>query len=147
MKDTMQSPTQSRTSPLTKLVDLIARVRRRPRTHPQGTAISHSEALDILASDRRRYIIEYLADRQPGETVTTSDLAESVAAREHECGVGEVTSDQRSRVYIAGHQQHLPKLDRLGYVEYAPDRGTVRSTSKMFRVWDAYREFRSELTG
>lgn len=147
MTDTTQPETKTRTSPITKILNIITHARIRHNSQPQGTAILHSEALDVFSSDRRRYTLEYLADHQSGDTVTTSDLAEFVAAREHECAVGEVTSDQRSRVYISGHQQHLPKLDRLGYVEYDPDRGTVRSTSKVFRVWDAYCSFRRELTG
>ena len=79
--------------------------------------------------------------------MSTSDLAEYVASREYECAVGEVTSDQRSRVYIAGHQQHLPKLDRLGYIEYAPDRGTVAGTDRLSQIWQVYRAFQSELIG
>lgn len=143
MTEPTQTETQPRTSPLTKLVDIITRTRH----SSQPAETDHTEALDVLASDRRRYIIEYLADQHPGETMSTSDLAEYVAARENECEISKVTSEQRSRVYIAGHQQHLPKLDKCGYVRYDPDRGTVAGTDRVSRVWKAYLAFQSALTG
>lgn len=80
----------------------------------------------ILQTSRRRHVLRHL--RRAGEPMTLRDLAERIAAREHETTVENLTSDQRQRVYISLYQSHLPKLDTRGIVDYDKDRGIVEST-------------------
>lgn len=68
-------------------------------------------ALKLLKNERRRLVFDAFGD---DETVTTRELAESIAAVE----VDRVPdSDERNRVYIALYQEHLPRMDEAGVLE------------------------------
>ncbi|MCL7417722.1 MAG: hypothetical protein M8354_07780 [Halalkalicoccus sp.] len=56
------------------------------------------------------------------------DIAEQVAAWEHDTTVQQLTSDQRQRVYIALYQSHLPKLADFDLITYNRSRGVVERT-------------------
>jgi len=63
---------------------------------------------------------------QAGDLVKMCDVAEHVAAKEHETTVKQLLSDERQRVYIPLYQSHLPKLDEAGIIDYDKPRGIVR---------------------
>ncbi|WP_449406475.1 DUF7344 domain-containing protein [Natronorubrum sulfidifaciens] len=84
----------------------------------------------LLQTNRRRDTIRYLLELDD-ESVRMRDIAEHVAALEHETTVRELTSAQRQRVYIPLYQSHLPKLDKKGVIEYNKSRGIVRSTDRL----------------
>lgn len=44
---------------------------------------------------------------------------------ENDTTVKRLSSDQRKRVYIGLYQCHLPKMDKLGVVEYDKNRGRI----------------------
>lgn len=94
-----------------------------------STALSPDETFHILQTFRRRESIRYLL-REDGP-VKMRDIAEHVAAREHETTVADLTSAQRQRVYIPLYQSHLPKLDSAGVIEYDKPRGIVRPTERL----------------
>ncbi|WP_425499293.1 DUF7344 domain-containing protein [Natronosalvus caseinilyticus] len=102
--------------------------------------------LTILSSDWRRWAIEYLSDHPPDSTVTVSDLAEHVTAKQNECAVQELSSKQRERVYIALCQQHMTTLEET-IVDYDRDRKTITPTETPARLWSAYRAFQRSLDG
>lgn len=81
------------------------------------------EIFHLLQNERRRLVLEYL--RQTEGAVRMRDVAEQVAAWEHETTVEELTSTQRQRVYIPLYQSHLSKLDKAGIIEYQQNRGIV----------------------
>jgi hypothetical protein len=83
----------------------------------------------ILQNQRRRRVLEYLQDYDEGEQVDMRDIAEQVAAWEHDTTVQQLTSNERQRVYIALYQSHLPKLDEKGVLEYNQSRGIVERTT------------------
>lgn len=85
--------------------------------------LSLDELFDLLRNRRRRDIISYL-DASDG-TVTLDELAESIAADENDIKPEQLSSQQRKRVYISLYQNHLPKMDELGIVEYEQNRGVV----------------------
>lgn len=89
--------------------------------------LSKDEVFHILQTERRRIVLDHL--RTTDGPVRLRDLAEHVAAREHDVTVPEVTSDQRQRVYISLYQNHLPKLDEGGVIRYDKDRGIVVATA------------------
>ena len=86
-------------------------------------SLSPDAVHQLLSSRRRRDVLEYLKNVEAETTI--GDLAARIAAREHDLPVGEVTSEQRKRVYISLYQSHLPKLAAEGVIDYDRDRGWV----------------------
>lgn len=68
--------------PLNKFISRNTRARDTPHTD-----IDHSDALNILSSERHRLALEYLSDQPPNDPVSVSDLAEYVAAGENDCSI------------------------------------------------------------
>ncbi len=89
-----------------------------------GSDLEKGEVFDILKNSRRRSIIRYL--RAHDGYAELNDVAEHIAADENDTTVRQISSDQRKRVYIGLYQCHLPKLDKLGVVEYDKNRGTIQ---------------------
>lgn len=85
------------------------------------------EAFTVLSNQRRRYALHYLLQRE-GATVEVRDLAEQIAAWEHDIDVESVNYDERRNVYTALKQSHLPKLSSAAFIEYDKSRGTVTAT-------------------
>ncbi|MFD1563883.1 hypothetical protein ACFR99_10010 [Haloarchaeobius amylolyticus] len=86
-------------------------------------AFSKDEIFHLLQNERRRMVLRYLRDTEG--PVRMRDIAEQVAAWEHDTTVEELTSTQRQRVYIPLYQSHLSKLDEAGLIEYQQNRGIV----------------------
>lgn len=63
-----------------------------------------------------------------------ADLAEQVAAWEHDTTVAGLSSKQRQRVYIPLYQTHLPKLDEAGLIEYDQRRGDIVPKEQLHQV-------------
>jgi hypothetical protein len=103
-----------------------------------ATSISKDDAFHLLQNARRRAVLRYLADHDD-ERFRMRDLAEEVAAWEHDTTVRQLTSDERQRVYIALYQSHLPKLDEHGIIAYNQSRGVVERT-ELTRVLEPYLE-------
>ena len=78
----------------------------------------------MLYNRRRREVIRYLREHD-GEA-TVSDLAEHIAAGENGITVQQLTSSKRKGVYVGLYQNHLPKMDGVGVIDYNKNRGTVR---------------------
>lgn len=87
------------------------------------TEFSKDDIFHILQNERRRNVLRYLADVE-GQ-VEMRDVAEQVAAWEHNTTLESLTSVERQRVYIALYQSHLPKLDKMGVIDYNQSRGIV----------------------
>ena len=90
------------------------------------TEFSKDEIFHVLQNKRRRDVLRYL--EQIDGRVEMRDIAEQVAAWEHDTTVKALTSKERQRVYIALYQAHLPKLDEKGIIEYNQSRGYVERT-------------------
>jgi hypothetical protein len=100
----------------------------RPHEKPLGSdsdAFGPDDVFHILQNQRRRRVLEYLRDVDD-DTVVMADIAEQVAAWEHDVTVDALTSTQRQRVYIALYQRHLPKLDDMDVIDYNQSRGLVK---------------------
>ncbi|WP_435346634.1 DUF7344 domain-containing protein [Haloarchaeobius sp. HRN-SO-5] len=93
------------------------------RTAAECELLSEDEVFHVLQNQRRRWVLKYL-EGEDGP-VRMRDVAEQVAAWEHETTVQGLTSTQRQRVYIPLYQNHLPKLDKLGVIDYNQSRGIV----------------------
>ena len=99
------------------------------RTEPEADSFGEDGIFHLLQNRRRRLVFRYL-DQSEG-TVEMRDIAEQVAAWEHDTTLQALSSDQRQRVYIALYQAHLPKLDAAGVIEYNQDRGHVTPTDRL----------------
>ncbi|MFC5367584.1 DUF7344 domain-containing protein [Salinirubrum litoreum] len=86
----------------------------------------------LLKNERRRQALRYLRDCEG--PVQMRDVAEQVAAWEHDTTVQALMSDQRQRVYIALYQAHLPALDEAGVIDYNQSRGIVEKTPLASRL-------------
>jgi hypothetical protein len=88
--------------------------------------LTTDDIFGTLSNQRRRCAIHYL--KGADGPVSVRELSEQIAAWENDLPLEEVTPKERKRVYTALHQTHLPMMDRLGVVDYDPDRGTVSLT-------------------
>lgn len=88
-----------------------------------GPPVDLNQVFGLLRNRRRRDVLWYLLGTD--EQVSLSDLAETIAARECDKSVSQITSQERKRVYIGLYQGHLPKMDDCGAVAYNQQRGTV----------------------
>lgn len=103
--------------------------------NPTAMDLSQDQVFEVLKSPRRRYALYYL--KQVGGRAELSDITEQVAAWENEIPVGNLSSEQRKRVYISLYQTHMPKLDDSNVVEYDQSRGVVE-LGKNARELDVY---------
>lgn len=84
-------------------------------------ALSEDERHRVLAAERRRVLLDVLAEREP--PVHVEELAAAVADRE------EAVVDQEAvqEVAVGLHHVHLPTLGACGVVDYDPDTNVVVS--------------------
>ncbi|WP_443670012.1 DUF7344 domain-containing protein [Halorientalis salina] len=83
----------------------------------------------LLQCRRRRLVLKYLQEYTGEKPVVMSDIAEHIAALEHDTTVRALRSQERQRVYIALYQSHLPKMDKAGIINYNQNRGYVEPTA------------------
>lgn len=90
---------------------------------PDGQRLSIDDVFEVLYNRRRRDVVEYLQRRDGA--VSASELAEHIAAEENDTTVEQLSTYERKCVYVGLYQNHLPKMDDLGVVDYDADRGRV----------------------
>lgn len=87
-----------------------------------------AQAIEAISCSRRRHILAIMDDLDGPRSV--GDLAEAIAAIECNKEIGELTSQERKRVYIGLIQHHLDKLDEFNAITYD-------SQSKQLHATDA----------
>lgn len=97
--------------------------------------LDRDDIFHLLQCRRRRLAIAYILENEGRLEMRT--IAEQIAAMENETTVRNLKSQQRQRVYIALYQSHLPKLDKLGIIDYNQSRGWVEATP-MVTQFDRY---------
>nr|WP_311136047.1 DUF308 domain-containing protein [Natronosalvus vescus] len=95
----------------------------------EHSGLSEDELFQLLANQRRRHIL--LALIREGKPLDIGILSQEIAAWEDGNELEEVSSKDRKRVYTALQQSHLPKMDKVGVLEYDRDRGMVEPTSTL----------------
>ncbi|GAB7019848.1 DUF7344 domain-containing protein [Halostagnicola bangensis] len=94
-----------------------------------GNLVDREVAYQALSNRRRRFIVHFLLrERKP---ISLRVLSKQVAAWENAVPRKQVTSKQRKRVYTALHQAHLPKLDKMGIIEYDNREMVAHPTEKL----------------
>lgn len=105
------------------------------------TTITTDDLFKTLSNRRRRYVLHYLKQHVGKGDIPIRTLAEQVAAWENGVTSGSVNSKQRKRVYTALHQTHLPRMDRMGIIDYDANRGTVAMATSL-EPFDIYFELK-----
>jgi len=94
-----------------------------PEPETEQSAPTITEAGIVIENARRRMVVFAVAEAD--ETMDVGGLAEAIAAAESETVPAALSSDKRKAVYNPLNRVHLPKLDKMGIVDYDPDRKTV----------------------
>ncbi|WP_225336116.1 DUF7344 domain-containing protein [Halomicrobium urmianum] len=92
------------------------------------TELTRDDIFHLLQCRRRRLVLKYLKEYDGDGPARMSDIAEHIAALEHDTTIDALRSQQRQRVYIALYQSHLTTMDEAGVIEYNQDRGYVEKT-------------------
>ena len=90
---------------------------------PPDEAIPLDVVFDILRNRRRRLVLSAI-EEWDGST-TLSELAEHIGGIENSKPPHALNAQERKRVYVGLYQCHLPKMDKLGVVEYDKNRGRI----------------------
>ena len=90
--------------------------------HNADSEVDAGTLLHLLATDRRRLFVSYLADR-PDETVDVDEVVDAITEAEWP-DPGPAT--HRERVPIDLHHVHLPKLADAEVIDFDPVAETVR---------------------
>ncbi len=93
---------------------------------PDQQQVSYDETFDLLSNHRRRYTLHYL--KANGEHAEIGQLSDYVAAWENDIPPNEVSYDQRKRVYTSLQQVHLPRMDKMGVIEFDDREGVIELT-------------------
>lgn len=82
-----------------------------------------TEAFEVLADRRRRYLLYYLRAREG--PVPLPVASRYVAAWERDVSPGSVTSEQCQRAYLDLYHAHVPFLEERDVVSYDQEAGTL----------------------
>lgn len=88
--------------------------------------IEPDDAFKEVSNSRRRQVLLSLA--QADGPLSVSELSREIAAIENLVDPSEVSSDQRTTVYVALIQSHLGMLDDIGVIDYDERGKRVEST-------------------
>jgi DNA-binding transcriptional ArsR family regulator len=86
---------------------------------------NREQIFEILSNERRRLVLRYLRAHADDGTIDFRALVDQVAAWENDTSPDRLDSSDRKCVYTALRQTHLPKLDKLGVVEFDSQRGSI----------------------
>lgn len=104
--------------------------------------LSLDAVLEILANERRRYLLEYLWE-QPGDVESFEAVTEHTVTelrRKRGC------QPDRTDIRIGLQQHHLPKLADAGVIEYDVRSQTIRyrGDERLEALYERIREFERE---
>jgi hypothetical protein len=119
-------------------MQLLDRIRNtiEPQSNQSASEIDPAYAYELLANERRRRVIEFLADFEPGTEVDVRDVADAISQGE-----------DRNRTYISLIQSHLTKYhnDGEGLVEYNERAKTLTIKPELHAVYRAHEAFVNKL--
>lgn len=96
-------------------------IQRETRTYDGTAHLTESEYHQLLASKRRRTVLDIFATESL--PIGFHELAAEVAKREHDADAVEKATIDRVRLHL--HHTHLPKMASLDVVEYDPETARV----------------------
>lgn len=90
---------------------------------PSGTRTLNQNTIHRLLSDeQRRHVLSCLTDHG---SMALPDLADEVAAREHDASLPQVPDDAVLTTYLTLYHTHIPKLAEADVVRYDQDQDLV----------------------
>lgn len=84
---------------------------------------SLDDEVDLLANQRRRYVLACLADTT--QPLVLTSLAEDVAIYENESPRTEISNEEVRTIRTSLYHSHIPKLVDAGVVKYNQERGLI----------------------
>ncbi|WP_155118407.1 hypothetical protein [Halorubrum sp. BV1] len=91
-----------------------------------STSSEHEVPLGVVLSNRRRlHVVQYLLEEGPEPPIDVGDLAQAVAAIEHEKHPEAVSSNEKHRVYVSLIQGHLDRLHQEDIIRYDDERNVI----------------------
>lgn len=96
----------------------------------RSDSLAESEVFHILGNDRRRAIVQLLAEHH--ERVDVSDVASEIAAAESD--TSSVPNNLYKSVYVSLQQTHLPQLEEDTVIEYDSEAKTIEPGPQFERV-------------
>lgn len=87
-----------------------------------GGSLSLDEVFELLADQRRRYVLYTLRDV---DHIELEELAENVVARENDVPLEEASPERVNSLVVALHHRVLPKLREARLVDYDARHGDV----------------------
>lgn len=103
----------------------IVEVKRADAEGPIIVPLTKDDAFHLLQNSRRRAVLRYILAEEK-EQYVMRDVAEAVAAWEHNTTVAQLTSAERQPAYISLYQSHLPKLAEYDIIDYDQNRGFIK---------------------
>lgn len=98
-------------------------------------ALSNQDVYEVLRNERRRYALHALSLAEG--PVSVRDLADRVAAWEHDVPVAALSDRERHRAYTSLQQVHLPRLAEADLVRVDEERGVVEPSPGV-ETYDVY---------
>jgi hypothetical protein len=120
--------------PMQLLARITEAVTRRESIESAEPNIPPAKIYRVLQNERRRLIVEYMAEME-GCECDAAELANHL----------ESLGEKRQHAYISLIQQHLPTLDQYNCVAYDSDRKTVETKQSLETVYRAHTAVREEL--
>lgn len=95
-------------------------------TRPDGPIpLSTETVCELISNARRRAVIQHIRELGGEQTVKMGDLARTIAGEEHDIPPATVSAEQRKTVYVSLLQNHLPKLDSAGVIDWNDRSGDI----------------------
>lgn len=93
---------------------------------PTGSIpLSTETVCELISNARRRAVVHHVAALDADESIQMGDLARTIAGEENDIAPTTVSAEQRKTVYVSLLQNHLPKLDSAGVVEWNDRSGDI----------------------
>lgn len=90
--------------------------------------VSTDTVFKLLSHHRRRVCLQCL--QAHGDGLPLADLADEVAAREHEAPLNEISAETVKQVYMSLYHAHIPKLASQEVVSYDQETDMVALTDE-----------------
>lgn len=96
-----------------------------------GTANAFSEqrAFDLLAAERRRFVVHVLEEADA--PLGVEELVRRVGSLERACPPDQLDDETIETLRLRLFHVHLPELSAAGVIEYDSDTGTITATSRL----------------
>ena len=87
--------------------------------------LSTGTVCELISNARRRAVIRHVAALDADGSVRMGELARTIAGEENDIAPTAVSAEQRKTVYVSLLQNHLPKLDAAGVVDWNDRSGDI----------------------